>query len=409
MAEIQFWLHEGTMVGERYRLDKVLGVGGYGITYRGLDTRLDRIVAIKEYFPSFCASRFTQQGPALRCQAGLEADYEKGRERFLEEAKTLASLSNIQGIVRVNDYFEENATAYLVMDFLDGKNLKQMSDGFGGRIPADILIPVLSPTIAALQKVHDRGMIHRDISPDNIMMLEDGSVYLIDFGNARESVSDHSMTLAMKQGFAAPEQYRTRGQGTWTDVYGLCATMYYCLTGKLPPQALERLTGTPFLKPSEMGVQIEPHLEEAIMDGLELYVNKRIQTMNELWTRLYTVPQAPTISNQSPLAVPVQPSAPEPDASPMSYGSAAHRSMVQRASAQDGLAQEGMVQEYSPTVRLDCTHQSSIQGESTRKDLVHGEDKSAFEPEIQWDKVVSAGLQRIRSLCTQIYQKMKEL
>lgn len=293
MTQSQFWLQEGTVVGDRYRLDKVLGKGGYGITYQGMDTRLLQRVAVKEYFPIFWCSRFTQSGNLVRINQGMEGDYTKGIERFREEAITLAALSNISGIVRVTDFFEENGTAYLVMEYLDGRNLKQMLDGFGGRIPADVLLPVMSPVIFALRKVHERGLIHRDLSPDNIMMLEDGSVRLIDFGNARDTSDNKSMTLAMKEGFAAPEQYRSKGQGTYTDVYGMCATLYYCLTGQLPPQAMERLMGAPFPKPSELGVQIPAWQENAIMDGLDLYVQKRIQNMEALWNRLYMEPVMP--------------------------------------------------------------------------------------------------------------------
>lgn len=347
MGEAQFWLSDGTVVGGRYRLEKVLGIGGYGITYRGLDTRLERLVAVKEYYPSFWASRFTEYGCGVRVLQGMEEAFRKGMDRFLDEAKTLVQLSNISGVVRVSDFFQENGTAYLVMDYLDGKNLKQMADGFGGRIPADVLIPVLAPVISALRQVHELGMIHRDISPDNIMMLSDGSVRLIDFGNARDTTDNRSMTLAMKQGFAAPEQYRSRGQGTYTDVYGICATMYYCLTGKLPPQAMDRLTGTPFPTPSELGVSITEQWEKTIMDGLELYVNKRIQTMEELWQRLYVVTQ------------------PEPE--PLFHTTS---------------------ENYGRTTQI--------------------EPQPHF-PDLPWEKAVSTGLQRIRGICAQIYQKMKEL
>lgn len=287
MGEIQFWLPEGTIVGGRYQLENVLGIGGYGITYRGLDTRLDRVIAVKEYYPGFWVSRYAERDLKVHCRASEKDSYYQGMERFLDEAKTLASLSNIPEVVRVNDYFEENNTAYLVMDYLDGQNLKQMSNGFGGRIPPEVLIPVMEPIVKALGKIHQKGLIHRDLSPDNIMMLEDGTTRLIDFGNARDTTNGKSMTLAMKQGFAAPEQYKSRGQGTWTDVYGICATMYYCMTGKLPPQALERLTGTPFPAPSELGVEIRTEWETAILEGLELFVQKRTQTMEELWQNLY--------------------------------------------------------------------------------------------------------------------------
>ena len=298
MAQAQFWLGEGTVVGGRYTLESVLGKGGYGITYKGVDNRLQIPVAIKEYYPIFWCSRFTENGPKVVINQGMEQDYCKGLDRMQDEARTLAQLGNVSGVVRVTDFFEENGTGYLVMEYLDGRNLKQMLDGFGGRIPADVLIPVLSPVLFALRKIHERGMIHRDLSPDNIMMLEDGSVRIIDFGNARDTSDNKSMTMAMKEGFAAPEQYRSKGQGTYTDVYGLCATLYYCLTGKLPPQAMERLMGEPFLKPSELGVAIPDWQEAAIMDGLELYVQKRIQNMEELWNRLYMEPVTDPIPNK---------------------------------------------------------------------------------------------------------------
>ena len=303
MAQTQFWLSPETVVGNRYSLGDVLGKGGYGITYKGMDTRLLQPVAIKEYYPVFWCSRFTDYGNEVHVNQGMDEEYQKGITRFREEAITLASLGDIGGIVRVTDFFEENGTAYLVMEYLDGKNLKEMQQGFGGRIPANVLLNVMSPVIFALRKVHEKGLIHRDLSPDNIMMLEDGSVRLIDFGNARDATDNKSMTLAMKEGFAAPEQYRSKGQGTYTDVYGLCATLYYCLTGQLPPQAMERLMGAPFPKPSEVGVEIPAWQEDAIMDGLDLYVQKRIQNMDALWNRLYMPPAPPVITGAAPITL----------------------------------------------------------------------------------------------------------
>ena len=151
----------------------------------------------------------------------------------------------------------------------------------------------MAPIIRALGQVHETGLIHRDVSPDNIMMLSDGTMRLIDFGNARDASSGQPMTLAMKEGFAPVEQYRTRGQGTWTDVYSVCATIYYCLTGKLPTQAFDRLTGTPLPTPTELGVRMPAWQEKAILDGLEIPVQQRIQDMAELWQRLYVEPEQP--------------------------------------------------------------------------------------------------------------------
>lgn len=288
-------LAPGSVVGGRYRLEKVLGIGGYGITYQGLDTRLEGCVAVKEYFPGFCATRMIQRGNEVRCRAGWEKDFAAGIERFLKEARCLQQLNHIIGVVRVTDFFEENNTAYLVMEYLSGKTLKQMASGFGGRIPPEVLLPAMSPVIRTLSQVHETGLIHRDISPDNIMMLSDGSMRLIDFGNARDTTSRNSMTRAMKEGFAPPEQYGSHGQGTWTDVYAVCATIYYCLTGKLPSLAYDRLTGiAPLRTLTELGVTLPPWQEQAILDGLELYAQKRIQDMDALWQRLYVEPKPET-------------------------------------------------------------------------------------------------------------------
>ena len=306
MERTQFWLPSGTLVGGRYTLEQVLGKGGYGITYRGTDTRLRQSVAVKEYYPTFWCSRFADMGKEVHVNQGMENHYCNGLERFLDEARTLAQLSGISGVVRVTDFFEENGTAYLVMEYLEGRNLKQVLDGYGGRIPPQVLLEIISPALFALKKVHEKGLIHRDLSPDNIMMLSDGTVRIIDFGNARDTSDDKSMTLAMKEGFAAPEQYRSNGQGPWTDVYGICATFYYCLTGKLPARAMERLMGAVLPRPSELGVAIAPGQEAAILQGLELYVSKRVQTAEELWQRLYCVPV-------QPVEEPVAPIRPEPE------------------------------------------------------------------------------------------------
>ncbi len=351
MAEAQFWLSEGTVVGGRYRLEKPLGVGGYGITYRGLDTRLDRQVAVKEFYPGFCASRFADHTNEVHCLDGQEDTFVKGKDRFLQEAKTLVQLSNIPAIVRVNDYFEENGTAYLVMEYLDGKNLKQMASGFGGRIPPEILIPILEPAVKALSQVHGKGLIHRDISPDNIMMLEDGSVRLIDFGNARDTTDDKTLTMAMKQGFAPPEQYRTKGQGPWTDVYSLCATMYYCMTGKLPPQPMDRLTGAPFHRISEFGIVIDFQQEQAILNGMDLYVHKRIQNMDALWQQLYAKPAETSLPS----------------------------STMTGPSHSD---------EYGTTAKLP--------------------ELGSYASKDHLEKILTAGIDHIRSICVQIYQKIKE-
>lgn len=396
MAELRFWLPEGTVLDGRYTVEATLGIGGYGITYRAHDNRLDRTVAVKEFFPAFMATRFTDRSLEVRPQGGSEASFSRGIDRFEAEAKTLAQLYHIHGIVKVSDFFEENRTAYLVMDYLDGKNLKQMTEGFGGHIPAEILIPVMSEIITALGKVHALGMIHRDISPDNIMMLQDGSVCLIDFGNARDTSDNRSLTLAMKEGFAPPEQHRGHGQGPYTDVYSLCATMYYCLTGKLPVQPMDRLLGIPFPKPSELGAVIDPVVEDVIMDGLELYVNKRIPSMEELASRLYSA-SAPKEESEyvtKPVTTPqnedngyvhtpteknrVQKTVPNSSGSEYYYGTIP---LTRDVTDKNGTAPVQKIQHYSVT-------------EETKIDSLDG--------------LFNEGIFRIRKVCAGIFKKMKD-
>lgn len=384
MNENNYWLPADTVVGQRYKIEKVLGIGGYGITYRGLDTRLQKTVAIKEYYPGFWAIRNIAKGYHVEPIIEYLADYDKGIERFLDEAKTLVSLSDIPEIVRVSDFFEENQTAYLVMDYLDGKNLKQMLEGFNGRIPPDILIPVMEPIIKALGKVHQKGMIHRDLSPDNIMMLENGTTRLIDFGNARDASNNKSMTMAMKEGFAAPEQYRSKGQGTYTDVYGICATMYYCLTGKLPPQAMDRLMGAAFPTPIELGVEILPNWQSAIMDGLELYVQKRIQTMEELWQRIYgaseTVHISSMIQREPEKIRSVIPQEPETENSKL-------------------LKEWGIYLDEIP---------SKDAGEEEYPKTLPGDLLDSQDSADHFEQKIQGGLEKIRDICMGIYRKIKE-
>ena len=389
MAQTQFWLNEGTVLGGRYTLESVLGKGGYGITYKGMDNRLQIPVAIKEYYPIFWCSRFTENGNNVVVNQGMEGDYCKGLDRFCDEARTLAQLGGVPSVVRVTDFFEENGTGYLVMEYLDGQNLKQMLDGFGGRIPAQVLLPVISPVLFALRKIHEKGMIHRDLSPDNIMMLADGSVCLIDFGNARDTSDNKSMTLAMKEGFAAPEQYRSKGQGTYTDVYGLCATLYYCLTGKLPPQAMERLMGEPFLKPSEMGVDIPGWQEQAIMDGLDLYVQKRIQNMEDLWSRLYVEQPAGETSEQ-----PAEPIIPEEPKSPEET----MKTEEAKEPADTTSGMESGAQAYEPTARVE--HTSRTAGEFAPEDWKKRDLDAAVMH-------LTDSLYSLKQVCAEIFRKMR--
>ncbi|HIU67283.1 MAG TPA: leucine-rich repeat protein [Candidatus Caccomorpha excrementavium] len=279
----------GTLLRDRYLVGRALGEGGFGITYLGLDTSLERKVAIKEYFPTSFVKRESSLTLEVTCYTDVGRNYyEKGRDQFLKEARTMARLDKIPGIVRVLDYFPENNTAYIVMEYLEGITLKDLT-AREGRIPAGEMLGLLEPVLKAMDAMHRAGVIHRDISPDNLMVLKDGTVTLMDFGCARDLEGGHTMTVTLKHGFAPVEQYTGHGQGPWSDIYALCATVYYCLTGKVPPRALERgdKVSDPIEPPSKLGAELTPEQERALMKGLAVNAEDRWRSAADLYAGLY--------------------------------------------------------------------------------------------------------------------------
>ena len=281
-----------TILAGKYLIGNAIGEGGFGITYIGMDLNLEVKVAIKEYYPQGAAVRDcrTNDSTVWSYSKSTQVFFEEGREKFINEAKTIAKFRNVPEIVGVIDFFRENQTAYIVMEYLDGQTLKQYLKVKGGKIPADELLRMMKPLIASLGKLHAQGLIHRDISPDNIMIMKDGSIKILDFGGARDFVSQNgkSMSVLVKHGYAPEEQYRSRGdQGPWTDVYALCATMYRCITGKIPPEALDRLYEDELKPISSFGVNCPKYIEEAIIKGLSVRKDGRYQSMEELYDALY--------------------------------------------------------------------------------------------------------------------------
>lgn len=306
-------LPPGTILMERYLIGRVLGEGGFGITYIGCDLRLELKVAIKEYFPSDKVTRHAQASLEVSNYTGaLAGNYEQGKEKYLQEARTMARMNKQAEIVSVRDFFEANNTAYIVMEYVEGTTFKELVAQKGGRIPAGEFLHMIEPLFSALSEMHATGLIHRDISPDNLM-LENGSVRLLDFGCARESThGTETMTIALKHGYAPIEQYQHKGQGPWTDVYGLCATMYYCLTGKVPQQSLDRLCEDELILPRKLGVDLTENQERALLYGMGIRPRRRYQSIEELYAALYTGVPAPKIeAGQSILFAPEigQPSA----------------------------------------------------------------------------------------------------
>ena len=303
----------GTILENKFYVGEVIGEGGFGITYIGRDIKLDMKVAIKEFYPNGCVTRNNTSSLQVTNSITDERKdfFEKGKKRFLQEAQVLARFSDEPGIVGVRDFFEENNTAYIIMEYLDGITLKEYLKKQGVLSP-EKTVELLMPVMMSLKKVHAQGMIHRDISPDNIMIVGD-RVKLLDFGAARNvsAAENKSLSIMLKPGYAPEEQYRSKGnQGPWTDVYALCATMYKCITGVTPDDATQRVFNDEVKTPSALGVKIPRQIENAIMRGMGVQQKDRFQNIDELVKFLNnqteTVRTAPVI-NRPVMQPPIQP------------------------------------------------------------------------------------------------------
>ena len=277
-------LPHGSILAGQYVTGRVLGQGGFGVTYLAFDRTLTLKVAIKEFFPDTMAGR-TAGSPQVTAFTGERGEqFRYGLERFLDEARTLAKFLGNPNIVGVRSYFEENGTAYFVMEYVEGVSLKAHLKNSGGKIPWQEAVRILLPVMDALSAVHREGIIHRDIAPDNIYLTGSRQVKLLDFGAARYSLGDKSQSLdvVLKHGYAPKEQYTRRGrQGPFSDVYALAATFYASVTGYVPPDALDRLEEDDLVPPSARGVHMPPALEDAILRGLEVNAQDRFQSMEE--------------------------------------------------------------------------------------------------------------------------------
>ena len=278
-----FALPAGTVLSGQYVIERVPGQGGFGITYQATDHHSGERVAIKEYFPDSLAGRTDKvRVTAFSDERGDSFNY--GKDCFLQEAETLAEFIGNENIVRVYTYFEENGTAYFVMDFVEGMSLDRYMRNHGGRISYAEAEQILLPIMDALAAVNSKGIVHRDVTPDNIYLTADGNVKLLDFGAARYSLGDRSKSLdvVLKHGFAPKEQYTRRGrQGAFTDVYSLGATFYYAVTGRRPPDSIDRIDEDILVPPSHLGINIPPQKEYAIMVAMSVNAQDRYQSMPE--------------------------------------------------------------------------------------------------------------------------------
>lgn len=280
----------GTILDGQFLVGKVLGQGGFGITYLGLDTHLNRKVAIKEYFPSGLVGRESSYTQMVSCTTDT-ANFVRGRERFLSEARALAKLSEVAEIAQVHSFFESNSTAYIIMEFVEGITLQQYVQGRGGKLTSDEVMSILKRLTSALIKIHQAGVIHRDISPDNIMLQKNGTLKLLDFGTAREmdgGAAAQSTQSVVKHGFAPIEQYQSQGAlGPWTDEYALCATAYYCMTGQIPPEAPERVLDDVQVDFGTIS-GLPEHQARVLSKGMSINASQRYPDLasldNALWT-----------------------------------------------------------------------------------------------------------------------------
>ncbi len=271
----------------RYRIIRVLGEGGYGITYEALDLKTGQRIAIKEFFPIYAFRRGPNGVDAIFCKPNKATELPHLKMRFKEEGKLLHALKDVKEIVNVYHSFEDNQTEYYTMELLHGMDMQKWLQT-NGCMSWQKLSPMVIQIIRALYAVHQQEYIHRDITPDNIFILNDGTVRLIDFGNARRYIDSEGMTAIAKDKFAPREQYTVNGrQGPWTDIYSLCVTIYYAMTGILPKKATERSFETDELPPLHTRVKIPAEVSRAVQVGMYTNENRRYQNMADFAYAMY--------------------------------------------------------------------------------------------------------------------------
>ena len=275
----------GMLLHGKYVIGRMLGQGGFGLTYIAWDLVLQTAVCIKEYFPNGAAMRDSSRSTMVYWSGGENAqELRRGQESFLKEARKAAMLRDLPSVVTVWDVFQENATAYLVMDYIEGMTMISYLKKTGRPLSESECVELFRPVMTDLETIHRRGIVHRDISPDNLMLQPNGTLMLLDLGAAKDlrGGSGQSSFVVAKRGFSPPEQYAERSKiGAWTDVYAMCATIVYCVTGKLLPEPMARMTG----KSIDLSA-FSPAVAAVLEKGLAIKVEDRIQSMGELERKL---------------------------------------------------------------------------------------------------------------------------
>ncbi len=278
----ELYLPPGTQFENKYVLGKHIGRGGFGITYVAWDSVLQKKIAIKEYFPDEVVTRDEETG-AVCPHNDKEYQYETELRNFIDESKILSKLNRQPGLVHIYDVFATNNTAYIVMEFVDGVQLSAILKERNEPLPYKEVVEYAIPVLESLENVHNKGVIHRDIAPDNIMKLKDGNVKLIDFGSAIIVQDDDiEIPVRLKRGYAPYEQYSEYGkQSVETDIYAMGAVLYHLITGKIPTESFSRKTNDELKKPSELGIQIDPLIENVIMKALSVEKEDRFHSCLE--------------------------------------------------------------------------------------------------------------------------------
>ncbi|MCR5503792.1 MAG: PASTA domain-containing protein [Lachnospiraceae bacterium] len=269
-------------------MGNAVGSGGFGVTYSAWDRVLNKRVAVKEYMPGEFSTRVEGTQTVSIYGGEKEEQFKNGLDKFFEESRRLAKFSDVPGIVQIYDCFMENNTAYIIMEYLEGETLGDRIKR-EGKIPCREAVDIMIPVLEALSKVHEEGIIHRDIAPNNIFLTSDRRVKLLDFGAARSATGTHSksLTVLYKEGFTAEEQYRSRGdQGPWTDVYAAAATLYKAITGKTPEGAMERRVKDTLKVPGKCGVKVPATVDAAILNAMNIDIKKRTKSAEDFRTEL---------------------------------------------------------------------------------------------------------------------------
>ena len=285
-----YLLYPGTILEERYLIGTILGIGGFGVTYRAWDGKLGIVVAIKEFYPCGLVNRIPGEQNVMLFSGEKQKSFAIQLERFVEEAKNMAKFNGDKNIVNVYDFFQANHTAYIVMEYLEGMTLKEYIANKSGRLSQADALALITGVLEAVKTIHKKDVIHRDISPDNIFILKDQRVKLLDFGAARFSTEDNkelTQSTVIKMGYAPIEQYRSNmKQGIWTDIYAIGATLYKIVTGVTPEESVDRVEKDLLIRPSKQGASIDLYVEKAIMKAMAVKPEMRFKSVEQMQAAL---------------------------------------------------------------------------------------------------------------------------